>query len=122
MHDREHTECLIAKLLRKRKDKFEALSWLKASTDKSKRNLAEFTPKQSIKWIQQLYARGATEVWAVRIGRNPPYESIDTLIVTLPDDPGARLAVFRWTNAQAMSDGFDPDEDYGQRHLYVWFD
>ena len=122
MTDREHTERLIEEHLRQRTDKFEALSWLRAGNPKSYRYLAEWTNEESIKLIEQAYRCGATEVWAVKFDRNPPYESINTLIVTLPDDPTARDAVFGWANDQSEEQGFDPEEDYGQSHLYLWFD
>lgn len=121
MDDRERTEARINKLLARR-DKREALSWLRGGNEKSYRFLAEWTTEESLELIEQLYQAGAKEVWAVRFDRNPPYESINTLIVTLPDDPEARERVFAWSNEQAEGQGFDSDEDYGQQHLFVWFD
>jgi hypothetical protein len=120
--DRQFVERLIAKHLRQWKDKFEALSWLKSGADPSHRNLAEWSNDESIRVVQQVYDAGAKEVWAVAFDRNPLYESINTLIVSLPEDPMARHGVFRWAGAQAQRDGFTADEDYGQSHLYVWFD
>jgi len=130
---RERRRRLVSELL-KRKDKVEALSWLKGSSltleesskykgrVKSYRNLAEWPTEQSVAWIQELYTRGAMKVWAVNFDRNQPYESINTLIVTLPEERKMRRAVFEWTNKQIMEDGFDPEDDCGQRHLFVWFD
>jgi hypothetical protein len=103
-------------------DKQEALSWLKAGTAKSVRYLAELEPKESILLVEELYAAGAVEVWAVAFDRNPPYESINTLIIGLPRDRYAREMVFHWAAKQARKQGFDAFEDYGQRHLFVWFD
>ncbi len=119
MTDREETERLIQKLLRKRKDKFEALSWLKERDTKSVQYLAEYPPEASIKVIKEIYRSGAKEVWAVQFDRNLQYESINTLIITLPEDPTKRGTVFRWAHNQAEQEGFDPDVDYGQSHLYV---
>jgi len=113
---------LIQKLLRKKKDRFEALAWLKGSHAQSQRNLSEWTNAQSVEMVQQLYGCGAAEVLAVRFDRNPPYESINTLIVALPADSVKRFAVFEWANEQIEKQGFDPEEDYGQPYLYIWFD
>jgi hypothetical protein len=122
MDDREETERRIAKLLRKRKDKFEALAWLNERSEASDRGLSEWNWEESVRMIRQLYDVGAREVWAVEFGRNPPYESIHTLVVTLPDEPAARRAVFGWVNEQTVRQGFEAEEDYGQRHVSVWFD
>jgi hypothetical protein len=122
MRQREHEEKLIARLLRK-KDKVEALSWLEGIHASSNRNLAEWTTAESIARIRGLYGSGAREVWAVQFDRNLPYESINTLIVTLPDDAAERAKVFEWVREQAMVQGFEETEpDAGQRHLRVWFD
>jgi hypothetical protein len=114
-------ENLIAKLLRK-KDKFEALSWLEKSGASEHRNVAELTNAQSIELIRELYMRGATKVWAVKFDRSLPYESINTLIVELPIDSLQRMAVFDWEKEQAERQGFDVHDDYGQHFLHVWFD
>jgi hypothetical protein len=118
---RKRLENTIKGLL-KNKRKAEALSWLKGGNKKSYRYLAEWTTEQSIEWVECLYERGAAEVWAVEFDRNAGYESINTLIVTLPPDKKKRRSVLELTNRQIHDDGFDPEEDYGQRHLYVWFD
>ena len=122
MTEREETENLIAKLLRKRKDKFEALAWLKGGTAQSKRYLAELTNHQSVRLIKRAYDAGVVEVWAVGFARNAPYESIYRLVITLPEDRVKRKATFKWANEQIERQGFEPESDYGQRHLYIWFD
>jgi hypothetical protein len=122
MNDPHQTQRLIAKLLRKRTDKYEALTWLTEAPDPSKRNLAEWPHRESVGWIRDLYARGAQQVWAVGFDRNLPYESINALIITLPDDPARRASVFASANEQIQRQGFEPEEDHDQPHLYIWFD
>lgn len=122
MSDRERTEQLIARHLRQRKDKYEALAWLTEAPDPSKRSLAEWTNRESVRRIRELYARGAREIWAVAFDRNLPYESIHTLIIALPDDPSRRAAVFATADNLIQLQGYDPEPDHGQQHLYIWFD
>ena len=33
-----------------------------------------------------------------------------------------RQRVFKWSNKQAQSSGFDPDPDWGQKELFVFLD
>jgi hypothetical protein len=115
---RAELERTIGELL-KSEEKAEALAWLKGGAEKECRNIAEWTTRRSVEWVRALYRRGAVEVWAVRFSG---FESINTLVVTLPKDKKKRRAVLEWTNRQIEDDGFDPEEDYGQSHLYVWFD
>lgn len=122
MESRDDTEQMIKELLQS-DEKVEALSWLKGSNKKSHRNLAEWTTEESVQLVQEIYDCGATKVWAVRFDRNPPYESINTLILELPADKKKRRAVFDWSNTKMEEQGFDtPTEDYGQRHVFLWFD
>jgi len=121
INKREIEERSVAKRLRQRNDKFEALEWLKGSNPKSDRNLAEWPLARSVQFVQTLYKSGATEVLAVQFDRNPPYESINTLLIALPDTSTARLAVFALCNDQITKQGFDPAEDYGQTHIELWF-
>lgn len=107
----------IQKLLRG-KNRSEALSWLQNS---EQRNVGELEHGESIELIQALYELGAVKVLAVEIDASGPYESTDTLIVTLPDDD-ARSAIFAKVNALERTMGFDPEEDRGQPHLMVYFD
>jgi len=122
MDKRERTELeqMIQRLLRQKKDRFEARAWLEDGGEKSVRFIGEMSKEQSIKFVQKLYRLGAKEVMAVKIGRNPPYESINTMIVTLPSDRKARQQLFAFEGKRVESEGFDPPEDYGQSHLLVW--
>ena len=118
MDSKEHTERVIAKHLRQRKNKFEALAWLKESGGDEYHSLAEWSNEESVEQVERLYAAGAREVWAVAFDKNLPYESINTLILTLPENAAARNAVFGWVNDHVQRQGLDTEEDYGQSHLY----
>ena len=118
---RQKISDLIDKLIRN-KDKHEALAWLRGSKTGSYRYISEWTNKKSVAWIKTLYEAGAPEAWAVEFARNAGYESITVLIVMLPTDGVVRAKVFDFANAQIQAEGFDPEDDYGQLHLYLWFD
>jgi hypothetical protein len=100
----------------------EALEWLRGSGPASYRYLAEYPNEQSIELIEQLYAVGARRVSAVKFDVNPPYESINTLKIDLPDEADARQRVFEWINEKTVLQGYDPDEDTGQGSVSLWFD
>ena len=96
----------------------EAQSWLMGGEERS---IFEFSPDESLAMIQELYALGANEVWAVGIDKEPDMESTDTLVVALPTDVDERVPVFRWVNDYAQECGFDPTPDQGQSHLLAYF-
>jgi hypothetical protein len=122
----KHADPRIAKYLATT-DKIEAVSWLGDSNDASYRFLAEWSNEESLDLIRDLYSRGAEKVWAMEFDVNPPYESINTLLVALPvaASPAAfekRAAVFNWASERMVAQGFDPIEDAGQQYLCLWFD
>jgi hypothetical protein len=119
--ERSELERTIQGFLRQ-KEKFEARAWLEGGGKKSVRFIGEMPPEQSVEFVEELYRLGAKEVLAVKIDRNMPYESINTMIVALPSDPNARRKIFSFEGKRTGSEGFDPYEDYGQSHLHVWFD
>lgn len=112
---------LATKLL-KSKDRVEALQWLTGAKAGVHRNIGEMTERQSSAYIRRLYRHGATEVFVVQIGVNREFESTDTLILTLPDDPTARKAIFDAEGDRTEKMGYEREEDHGQRHLLIWFD
>ncbi len=110
----------IAKFLRKR-DKYEALAWLKGSMPGSYRFVFEWPNKKSVDWVTNLYAVGAAQVLAVDFARNAGYESVKHLLINLPTDAKQRSAVFAQVNKQVEEQGFSPMDDTGQEQLLIWF-
>jgi hypothetical protein len=105
-----------------RADRVEALEWLTNAPPAVHRNIGEMPQRDSVSFVRKLYKLGAKEVVAVDIGINRNYESTDTLIATLPDDPEAREAIFDFERPRVEAMGYDAYEDIGQRHLLVGFD
>lgn len=108
-----------ARRLLRRKDRFEAAAWLKGS---DKRNIGEMSNKDATALVRKLYEWGAVKVIVAYIKENAGYESTDHVVVTLPDDAKARQRITRWISRHTQRMGFDPVEDHGQRHAFVWFD
>ena len=101
--------------------KAEALGWLKASGGKN--TLGELaTTEESIALVQTAYEAGAEEVLAIEIERCGKEETTGKLIVKLPTDKMARKRVIDWCGRQAEEQGYDPEEDTGQTHIFVMLD
>ena len=106
----------------KSQDKVEALAWLTDAPAGVHRNIGEMTNPESVAYVRRLYKLGATEVVAVDIGVNRNYESTDTLIATLPQNPKTRKAIFESEGERAEEMGYEMEPDAAQPHLFIWFD
>ncbi|HXB57929.1 MAG TPA: hypothetical protein VNU95_00080 [Candidatus Acidoferrales bacterium] len=109
---KQHDE-LIAKF-RTQHNRGEARQWLAGDEN---RNIGEMTSEESFETIEDGYKAGAVKISAVDIKE----ESTNCLIVELPLKGIKRKKVFEWNNELAQSSGFDPDEDWGQNELFVFF-
>jgi hypothetical protein len=119
----ERHERFIAKLLKDR-NKAEALAWLSGGAAGSFRNLGELeTNEESVALVREVYALGAVQVLAMEIDS---YDGADgnsgKLVIELPEDEAARGRVFAWCARQGEKLGFEGDEDFGQRYLFVMLD
>jgi hypothetical protein len=110
----------------------EAEGWLRANWSRSAFATNRFgTTDAALKFVEQLYAAGATEIGVDNIrmlacDNWTPYA--DTLIVRLPEDPARRRKLF-----DLMEDVGQPDEgggepveellmDHGQACVRLWWD
>lgn len=81
------------------------------------------TTEASLAMANELYARGATRVTAVKIDRyETGEENTGKLIVSLPKEPSARERLFAWCAECAEERGLEADRDTGQDHLLVMLD
>ena len=92
----------------------EVRQWLAGDEN---RKLGEMGPEESREVIEEGYKAGATLITAVEIDG----ETTNCLIVGLPAKGVKRKRVFEWNKELAQSSGFDPDEDWGQNELFVYF-
>jgi MORN repeat protein len=92
----------------------EARQWLSVNGN---RNLGEMTPEESLQVIEDGYKAGAIRITAVDIQD----ETTNCLLVDLPSKGLKRERVFEWNNELAQESGFDPDDDWGQEELFVFF-
>ncbi len=105
--------------------KVEAQDWLKSeNTSKSRTVGACATTQDSLEFVQEIYNLGASEIFAVNIHTKPNSagERTGKLVVTLPEDPKQRSAIFDWCKRQGESLGFTPDADHGESHLFLLLD
>ena len=101
----------------------EARAWLQGGTSQL-RTLGELPSNQaSIDLVDGVYELGAKKVTAIGIVcYEPGDENTGKIVVTLPDDKIARERLFNWCAEQARAQGFDPEEEVGQEHLFVSLD
>jgi hypothetical protein len=123
MDPRQESEKLIKKLLTK-KEKHEARQWLSGAPRGITRFIGEMDPDASAGYIRNLYDLGAEEILVVEISESPnrKLESADTLILKLPNKPSMRAAIFEAESTRVTQMGLDPETDYEQDHLLIWFD
>jgi hypothetical protein len=110
---KQHDELILK--FRALPNQAEARQWL---AEDEERNLGEMIPEASREVIEDGYKAGATKIIAIDVND----ESTNYLIVELPAGMSERRRVFEWNNELAQNSGFDPDADWGQNELFVFFD
>jgi hypothetical protein len=112
----------VAKFLADR-NQAEARQWLKSSSASGRHNLGEMTPDASRQVIEDGYLAGAMCILAVGIHRaENGSETTSHLIVELPVSAVQRRDVFKWGDNLAHASGFDSQQDWGQKELYIFLD
>jgi len=113
-NERKLHDDLIAKF-RSQPNQAEARKWL---ADDEECNIGELMPEESREMIEEGYRAGAVKIVAVGLQD----QSTNYLIVELPAKDVKRRRIFEWSNRLAQDSGFDPDDDWGQSELFVFFD
>jgi hypothetical protein len=108
--------------LLKKRSRVEARSWLKA-LEKNNRTLGRFQrASAAVKFVEALYQVGAVQVIAPEIYRNRRGDEFaDCLLVQLPKNTRQRQTI-RAACARFLKGGLgaiQPDDDWGETHLYV---
>lgn len=100
----------------------EVLEWLQEGA--AARTLGELPTREgSIALAKEIYALGATNVTTVSIHRYPNgEENSGKLILSLPNQKTVRKKLFAWAAEWAQEQGYDPELDTGQKHLFVMLD
>jgi hypothetical protein len=82
------------------------------------------TTADALAFVESLYEAGATEVRIAgeSIEKDEGFDHADALRVWLPKDQQSRLAILTIVNAEAAREGFDQEEDSGQKEVYLWWD
>jgi len=122
-HESEH-EQLIQRLLSD-PAKMEAIGWLKSGRMGETRTVGAYESNaDSLEFVQKIYALGATEIMAINVHPHPngAGEHTGKLVVTLPENPQQRSAIFEWCRLQGDSLGFTPESDQGESHLFLLLD
>lgn len=105
----------INKYLRK-PNRGEARHWLKG--DENRRLGKEMDHEDSLELIEQGYKAGAIKIIAVEIRD----DSSRHLVVYVPAAGPERERVFKWHSKVVQKCGWDPNDDWGQNELFVFFD
>lgn len=103
---------LIASMLRMRKA--EAWTWLRENED---RFLGEMLPEESADYVARAYNAGAARVIAVNISDDGM--TANELVLEVPAEKKVRAKVFRFERVQAMREGFEGENDVGQRFVLL---
>jgi hypothetical protein len=72
--------------------------------------------------VDDLYGRGAVEVWVTGIETLGGTEVTASIVVVLPEDSSTRARVFERANAFWTTTGEDAFPDVGQTHLRITLD
>ncbi|QEF98533.1 hypothetical protein Mal15_25850 [Stieleria maiorica] len=96
----------------------EALAWLQGGTRSQIRTLGEDeSTVDSISMVEELYAAGASNVFAVDIDSYDRGANSGKLLIELTDAPTDREQVLGIVSQIAQANGFDPELDYGQQYV-----
>ena len=101
----------------------EALAWLQGASRSQIRTLGEDeSAADSISMVEELYAAGASNVFAVDIDSYDGGANTGKILIELTDDPKDREQVLGIVEQIARANGFDPEPDSGQRYVFVMLD
>ena len=86
------------------------------------RTLGEMDLVGSRTLVEKGHAAGAQKIIAVAIETDEEKnETTNHLIVEIPVKDSKRKRVFEWVNELAQQSGFDPETDWGQAELLIFF-
>ena len=100
----------------------EALTWLRRQDDKERAigdSSEDMDGATSLRFVEDLYARGAVEVIAIDVDTEDVVETTSTLIVQMPDGAAARKRLLQVEARIARRGGFDPVGDVGQHYFML---
>ena len=112
----------LKKLLSTTPHKQEALSWLQQKDGKERligESNQDMDAPTSLRFVQDLYQQGATEVTAIDVDADTHLETTNTLIVKLPQEALKRKKVFQSEAKIARRGGFGAVADEGQEYLML---
>jgi hypothetical protein len=117
-----HSYRVFVDWLLKKRSRVEARTWL-AAADKKRRTFGRFKHDgTAVKFVGELYQAGAVQVIAPEVYHNKRGDQFaDCLLVQLPKSIRQRQAI-RAVCARYFKDGrgaVQPDQDWGESHLYV---
>jgi hypothetical protein len=118
----QHSYRVFVGWMLKKRNCVEAGNWLKAA-DKKKRTLGRFKrASAAVKFVEELYQAGAVQVIAPEIYHNKRGDEFaDCLLVQFSQKASQRKAI-RAVCARFLKGGLgaiQPDQDWGETHLYV---
>src|SRR5438105_13365671 len=104
-------DAYILSLLSGDPNHLEALGWLRHQ-DGRERTIGDSSEDMdgptSLRFVEDLYARGAVEVTAIDVDDEDVLETTSTLIVQMPEDAQARKRLLEVEARIARRGGFDP--------------
>ncbi len=98
----------------------EARHWL-AKAGASYGVIHELSHEESREVVEEAYYRGAEGVEVLGAIPDLRNSSVSSLVITLPDNPLLRGELFALEANIAMSNGFDPCEDEGQKRMLLYW-
>jgi hypothetical protein len=102
----------------------EALDWLQEVAESETRSLGEIPSwKESLALVEEAYAENVTELFVVKVvDCGDGLQNTGTLMARLPAKGKKRKKALAWCNEQNGFQGFDPEEDGGQKWMIVQLD
>jgi hypothetical protein len=99
----------------------EVMPWLQNDSKPRSLGVLDGT-KESIEFIQEVFDLGAVQVFAVEIDDYDDSENTGKLCIELPEDTELRQQVLEWAGQISWEQGFDPEQDIGQRYVFMMLD
>jgi hypothetical protein len=80
--------------------------------------------REAIELVDKLYSSGAKIVSITGIIDYKSEDDIcaDQMIIQLPEEKEKRAVLFSVCNEEIIKEGFDPEEDKGQKEIKLWWD
>ena len=102
-----------------RPDSCDVRPWLDLARSGHLVSLGELEPEESLRILERLLDLNPVRLVAVDPESDDEFTTTNVLVIQLPPSPDSRAEFFMIESEHAVSTGFDPEPDIGQRFLMM---